>query len=154
MTTPNRIDRFEGPYAFLSNFWPSLIRYQGHDYPTVEHAFQAAKARHASDRDAIRLARSPGRAKALGRQCALRPDWEQVKYDIMFALVTLKFTCNEQLLFALLQTGDAYLEEGNDWDDRVWGRVDGVGENHLGQILMRVRRTLVANCRDHLERRP
>lgn len=34
---------------------------------------------------------------------------------------------------------DEHLEEGNTWGDTIWGTVDGVGENRLGKILMRVR---------------
>ena len=31
------------------------------------------------------------------------------------------------------------LEEGNTWADRVWGKVNGIGENRLGLILMQIR---------------
>ncbi len=44
----------------------------------------------------------------------------------------------------LLATDDAVLQEGNRWGDRFWG-VDlatGIGENQLGQVLMRKRRAL------------
>ena len=37
------INSFSGAYAFLSNFEPAPIYYDGLSYPTVEHAFQAAK---------------------------------------------------------------------------------------------------------------
>jgi predicted NAD-dependent protein-ADP-ribosyltransferase YbiA (DUF1768 family) len=53
--------------------------------------------------------------------------------------VRYKFTHNAELRSALIATGDAYLEEGNDWGDRVWGVYQGVGENRLGRILMKVR---------------
>ena len=39
----------------------------------------------------------------------------------------------------LLATGDAYLEEGNNWGDTIWGTVNGRGQNHLGRLLMEVR---------------
>lgn len=42
----------------------------------------------------------------------------------------------------LLETGEAYLEEGNDCGDRVWGVYQGQGENRLGKILMKVRAEL------------
>ena len=35
---------FDGEFAFLSNFSPSLLEYEGLTYPTLEHAFQAAKS--------------------------------------------------------------------------------------------------------------
>lgn len=39
----------------------------------------------------------------------------------------------------LLDYFAAELIEGNTWGDRIWGVCDGVGENRLGKILMRVR---------------
>jgi len=37
------IDDFRGPYRWLSNFEPSPVEFDGVIYPTVEHAYQAAK---------------------------------------------------------------------------------------------------------------
>ena len=37
------IDRFTGPYAFLSNFHPCRVTFYGMTFPSVEAAFQAAK---------------------------------------------------------------------------------------------------------------
>ena len=74
----------------------------------------------------------------------MRKDWEQVKDRIMEEIVRAKFSQNEELKEQLLATGDAQLVEGNRWNDRYWG-VDirsGVGENHLGKILMKVRSEL------------
>ena len=58
-----------------------------------------------------------------------------------------KFTQNPKLKEQLLSTGDAILIEGNTWNDRYWG-VDassGVGKNHLGKLLMKIRSELKAN---------
>ena len=60
----------------------------------------------------------------------------------MYELCKAKFTQNEDLKEKLLATGNDILEEGNTWGDRVWGTVNGVGENRLGKILMRVREEL------------
>lgn len=57
----------------------------------------------------------------------------------MEALVLLKFAQNSDLRYRLLRTGDAYLEETNNWGDKFWGVCDGEGENHLGKIIMKVR---------------
>ena len=40
---------FDGEYAFLSNFYPSVFEWHGVVYPTVEHFFQAAKADNQAD---------------------------------------------------------------------------------------------------------
>ena len=72
------IDSFEGEFEFLSNFFPSPIRFEGMVYPTVEHAFQAAKTMDMAKRKMIAGLPSPGQAKREGRKVTLRPDWEEV----------------------------------------------------------------------------
>jgi predicted NAD-dependent protein-ADP-ribosyltransferase YbiA (DUF1768 family) len=53
-----------------------------------------------------------------------------------------KFSRNPELRVKLLNTGDLQLVEGNYWGDTFWGVCNGKGENHLGKILMRVRKEL------------
>ena len=87
---------------------------------------------------------SPGESKRFGRQVALRPDWEKVKFTLMEEIVRAKFTQHPELAEQLLATGQKIIIEGNRWGDTCWG-VDirtGEGENHLGKILMRVREEL------------
>ena len=60
----------------------------------------------------------------------------------MKEIVTAKFEQNEDLQQKLLDTGNAYLEEGNTWGDRVWGTVNGAGANNLDKILMEVRENI------------
>lgn len=138
MTT---IDSFRNGYAFLSNFYPSPVTYQGDLYPTVEHAFQAAKTHNPQERDKVRLAPTPTGAKRAGRRVDLRPDWEQVKLQVMASLLTQKF-CDPTLADLLALTGDQELVEGNTWGDRFWGVCKGTGHNHLGRLLMEVRAEL------------
>ncbi len=136
------ITSFDGENAFLSNFYPSPVLFEGDIYPTVEHAFQAAKTSGAGERRAIRLTASPAQAKRAGKRVSLRPDWEQVKGDVMLGLLRQKFSAPE-LRAKLLATGQAQLIEGNTWGDRVWGCVlikgQWVGRNRLGRLLMQVR---------------
>jgi len=99
------------------------------------------KARSERSRKRIRDADTPYLAKKRGRSVNIREDWEEVKVDIMRKGLKAKFTQNESLKQKLLKTGDAYLEEGNDWGDTFWG-VDldtGKGQNHLGKMLMKLR---------------
>ena len=142
--TADVIDRFTGAYDFLSNFYPSVITLDGMDFNTVEHSFQAAKTSDLNERRALQLAKSPAEAKRLGRKVTLRPDWEQVKFSIMEALVRQKFTRYPELAEMLLDTGDATLIEGNTWNDRTWGMTKTkqgkyIGKNGLGTILMKIR---------------
>lgn len=136
MTT---IDKFDGEHAFLSNFHPSPIRVQGIWFPTVEHAFQAAKTLDPTERDAIARATTPGRAKRLGRQVTLRPQWDDVKIGVMEDLLRRKFDGVGPLWTQLLATSPAELIEGNTWGDIFWGVCQGKGQNHLGKLLMKIR---------------
>jgi ribA/ribD-fused uncharacterized protein len=138
------ITSFTGDYNFLSNFYPCELEMDGRRYPSVEHAFQAAKSADPAERARIAAAPNAGEAKNLGHALALRSDWEQVKVDIMRDLVRQKFSCDPDLTERLLATGDAELIEGNTWRDAFWGVYEGRGENWLGRILMEVRRDLAA----------
>ena len=73
------------------------------------------------------------------RKRPLRPDWEEVKDDIMRQAVLAKFSQHADLEALLLGTGDAQLIEHTK-NDRYWGDGgDGRGKNMLGKILMEVR---------------
>lgn len=134
----NKIDDFRGAYRFLSNFYDAPVTYLGVTYANNEAAFQAQKCTDNTVK-AMFARLNPSEAKRLGRNVQLRPDWETVKYDIMYEVCKAKFEQNDDLREMLLNTGDAYLEEGNTWNDRCWGTCRGVGENHLGKILMKIR---------------
>ena len=44
---------------------------------------------------------------------------------------------------ALMDTGDAELIEGNNWNDTFWGVCNNAGENNLGKLLMKIRAALI-----------
>ncbi len=140
-----RISKFEDRFAFLSNFHPSVICDEYIFYPTVEHYFQAMKTLNPEMRKKIAAADTPGQAKRLGRQVELRPDWEEVKDDVMLEGLRLKFTI-PSLREMLIETGSAELVEGNWWHDNTWGDCgcekcqDIPGQNRLGKLLMQVRK--------------
>lgn len=137
------IDNFNKEFEFLSNFYPSEIKIEGITFPTVEHAFQALKSLDITERVLIAAEPTPGRAKRAGRRVKLRPDWEEVKVNYMYECVKRKFEIPE-LKRKLLATGDAYLIEGNTWNDTFWGVCNGEGANMLGLTLMKVRSELKA----------
>ena len=137
------INRFEGVHRFLSNFYGVPIEYEGLSYPSVEHAFVAAKTLNQSERVHISHIGTAREVKAYGRKLKLRPDWEQVKLGIMEDLLRKKFAW-PLLRQALIDTGDHELVEGNWWGDKFWG-VDlktNQGQNHLGMLLMKIRSEL------------
>ncbi len=136
---------FRYKYYFLSNFYEgSLVEYNGLIYGNAEAAFHAQKDLSRA-REFTRL--NPSEAKRLGRKVKLRPDWEEVKDEIMYEIVKSKFELDPDLKAKLLGTKDQYLTEGNYWHDNYWGscncpRCNGKGSNKLGLILMRVRKEL------------
>lgn len=143
------IDRFDGEYAFLSNFYPSKITdVNDITYPTVEHYFQAMKTLRIEEREKIAAAPTPGQAKRMGRKVALRSDWEQIKTRVMGNAIWKKFTKYPELKEKLLATGEEELVEGNFWHDNFYGdcycnKCQNIqGQNWLGKILMTTRQRL------------
>ncbi|MCK5605676.1 NADAR family protein [Candidatus Pacearchaeota archaeon] len=132
------ISGFKDEYRFLSNFWPAPIFYAGALFKTTEHAYQACKMERTADFIVVAIQETPGKAKREGRDRPMKSDWDDRKVGVMLDISRLKFK-TAGLRAMLLETGDAHLEEANQWGDRFWGTVDGEGENHLGKILMKVR---------------
>ena len=142
----DQIDYFREEYYFLSNFYLSRLCFEGITYGSAEAAFQAQKLADPQARAAFAQL-SPDEAKRAGKTADLRPDWEDVKLDVMQKIVSAKFTQNPHLAQQLIETGDLPLIEGNTWHDVFWG-VDlrtGEGENHLGKILMALRSSFLQN---------
>jgi len=142
----NKIDRFDGAYRFLSNFWPSpWVELDGVAYHSVEHAYQAAKTLNLNDRKQFNDGTiTAGAAKRIGQSLIIRPDWELVKVYTMTDLVEQKFQ-DEKLFGLLIETFPFDLIEGNNWHDDFWGdckcekHKDIPGLNNLGKILMKIR---------------
>lgn len=131
------ITQLNGRWAALSNF--HLER----DGTTVEHRFQAAKTLDPVERERVLAAATPGKAKYAGRRVTLRPDWEDVKVEVMRTELRRKFS-DPELAILLLSTGDEEIQEGNTWNDTFWGISlrTGRGLNILGHLLMDVRAEL------------
>jgi ribA/ribD-fused uncharacterized protein len=125
-------------YEWLSNFYPINAAIRGRVYQTVEHFFQASKATTEAHHEGVRVAPTARDAKRLGKKVLLRPDWEQVKEEVMLEALRVKFAL-PLLRQQLLETGDALLVEDSPFDS-FWGAGrKGNGQNRLGKLLMRVR---------------
>lgn len=133
------ITEFKRQYRFLSNFWPCEVFLAPHMYPSVEHAYQAAKTLNMDERTKVRTAASAGLAKRFGRTVTMRKDWERLKLTIMADLVFQKFILDPEMRARLVATGDRELIEGNSHGDDFFGKCSAVGQNHLGRLLMEVR---------------
>lgn len=149
------IESFHGKNKFLSNFFWSRVKLDGLEYPSVEHAFQAAKLKSNEERIAQGFLNSKlsfGEAKRLGRQVLLRDDWKDIREDIMKTCLISKFA-DASLRTQLLATGQKQLIDGH-WGspDTVWGYhyPSQAGENRLGKLLMELRSELRAENRSNV----
>lgn len=140
------ITEFRGRYFFLSNFYPAPVIFEGRKYKSSEHAYQAHRARNEVDHQWVMNALIPAQAKQRGHQIKTREDWDVVKIPIMERIVEAKFEQNKDLQRHLIDTAPAFLAEGNCWGDTFWGIYNGEGENHLGIILMNLRKKFIARA--------
>ena len=135
------IRTFKNKNAFLSNFYPVFVYYEGMRFPSVEHAFQATKTNDLETRKLFTIAPTAKDAKRFGRQVKLRKDWDSVKVNVMEMLLRQKFA-RPALREQLLNTKDSMLIEGNNHGDTFWGVCKGTGENYLGRLLMKIRQEI------------
>jgi ribA/ribD-fused uncharacterized protein len=135
----NKIAEFRNEFFFLSNFYPIDLTIDGKRYASSEHYYQACKALDLAEHDQIRYAPSPAAAKKEARKIkSFRYDWDTYRIKVMEKALRAKFA-NPEMRAALLMTENLYLEEGNWWNDTFWGVCRGVGHNHLGKMLMKIR---------------
>jgi ribA/ribD-fused uncharacterized protein len=132
-------------YGYLSNFYDHPVEIDGRIWPTTEHYYAAMKTPDFNLQEMIRCnAETPLIAKRMGRKYPLKPDWEEVKYDVMVHALRAKFS-DKTLQEKLLNTGDAEIYEDSPFD-KIWGTGVkggvGTGLNLLGKALMQVREEL------------
>ena len=140
---PDIITRFRGPFKFLSNLYPTPITYKGNTYCCLEAAYQAQKSLDPAIHERFANIRLPYKARGMGQRIkTIRPDWFDIRISIMEELLYIKFS-HPQLKEWLQCTGQSKIIECNTWGDTFWGIYNGVGENHLGTLLMKVRDTLL-----------
>lgn len=136
--TDTGIYGFFAEYRWLSNFHLDTVNFQMIDFASGEHAYQAAKTADEEVKMLFTLLDTPRKAKNFGQEVELIPNWDMLKKSYMFAVLVAKYK-NPALQEKLLNTGSLYLEETNYWKDTFWGVCDGVGQNNLGKLTMRVR---------------
>jgi len=70
---------------------------------------------------------------------SLRDNWDDIRYYVMYEVVSVKFRQNKELYEILKNTKGKYLCEKSPYD-YFWGiGKTGKGKNYLGKILIRVR---------------
>jgi ribA/ribD-fused uncharacterized protein len=128
---------FKGDYRWLSNFERCDILYKGILYKSSESAYQAQKTRDIKVRHIFSKLDARD-SKALSKVIKLRDDWDEVKVSIMEEICRIKFNL-PQFKSRLVATNNMEIIESNYWGDTFWGVCDGVGDNHLGKIIMKIR---------------
>lgn len=138
----------EKPYGVFSNLFRCKVIFEGQEFPTAEHAYQAGKARKDEVRQWILDAPTPSLAAMAAHGLYtwdIVPNWSSIKFERMKNVLRAKYTQHQNLKELLLSTGDARLVETGRTDNavnRTWGEVNGKGKNMLGILLMEVRAEL------------
>lgn len=140
---------FREEYSFLSNFtyFDKPMTYDGLYFVSNEHFYQAMKfSRDSLHRKEISDHPSKGLKKYVNSsKSEWRKDWDDIKLEVMLYGLRYKFSeHNPTLRQKLIGTKDIELVEFNWWNDKFWGVClkTGEGENHLGKLLMQVRKEI------------
>lgn len=136
---------FRGEYRWLSNFERCEILYKGIIYKSSEAAYQAQKTNDIKVRYIFGKL-DARETKSLGAAIRLRGDWDEIKLDVMEEVCRIKFNL-PQFKSRLVDTGEMEIIESNYWGDTFWGVYDGVGSNHLGKIIMKIRSEIMKDLK-------
>lgn len=150
---------FWGAEDWGSNFHPSHIKFENYELTCSEQLFMLLKARHFESPEAeLKIAKlrnvHPNVYRRIGRELPnwskFGESWELSRDEIMMTTLRLKFTQNEKLKQALLDTGNSIIVEASPYD-KYWGvglaahnpMIKQVnkwrGQNKLGFLLMELR---------------
>jgi ribA/ribD-fused uncharacterized protein len=134
--------RINDAHGYMSNYKKARFFIYGRWWNWVEAAYQSQKTNLPTEIDAIWEAKTNNDSRLLGQKVTMRPDWDQVKDQVMYECCMAKFLQHTDLLVQLLATGSEELVEDTT-KDMYWGcGTDGTGKNMLGKVLMRVRAEL------------
>jgi ribA/ribD-fused uncharacterized protein len=140
----------EGEYKFLSTFEMDGFKENNLHYNSVEHYFQSKKFEVTNPEAAkeIRESENSQEANVAGRtHKKMRPDWDSIKYEVMYNANYLKFSQNANLKEKLLRTGDVRIAQLSDqefyWSENFEEKPKG--RSLLGKILMEIRSKLKEN---------
>ena len=143
--TDQQVFFYEQDFYVLSNFSAFRVQWKGIDFDTSEHAYHWEKFRNAWNaaivQAQVRRAPSAHAAFKLAELCKplRRPDWNEVKVEIMRGILKAKVDQHEYVKRKLLETGTRELVEDS-WRDDFWGwGPNKDGRNMLGRIWMEIR---------------
>ena len=149
-------------WGWLSSFHPGLFYFKDRRYRTVEHAFHAQKSDDAEYQgpfsidspvyigDSALAAKHRGSKKNFETSTfVLRPDWEEVRVQIMKECVEAFYKAHPELEEKLVKTLPAPLHHTGYKVGTFWGMQKGKGENQHGKILMALRKRLASKGAKH-----
>ena len=133
-----------GPLGYLANYSNHGFIKDGVYYKTAEHYYQASKFDDEKIRQKIINSPTPKEASIIGRDRnnIRKKDWSHQKLDEMYMAVYLKFSQNKDIRSKLIETRNKEIREMTT-KESYWGigpNLDGI--NHIGKILMRVRKKI------------
>ena len=136
---------WEDEFYPLSNFSAFAVEWEGHLWPTAEHAYQAASFDDPQIKNMIMSARSAHETRIIGQKnkALRRADWATDKERVMEELFRAKIAQHPYVKEKLLATGDREIIK-NVPDDSFWGwGADKKGENRMGKLWMKLREELI-----------
>ncbi len=132
------------PEEVLGTFVALSFELDNHNWPTVEHYYQAMKFDAPDIQAKIRACATPEKARKMGRSRfrKRRSNWRQLKTTIMTRAIYTRAKTHAHMASTLEQSEDQRLVENSNYD-YFWGcGRDRRGNNHYGNILMNVREKL------------
>jgi type I restriction enzyme S subunit len=137
-------------FGGLSNMCAGFeIELGDYSFLTSEALYQAFRFNDEEIQRTIMNEKSPMAAKMKSKKyrANTRPDWDEVRVDIMEWCLLMKLKCNWENFSTLLLVTECrdIVEESH--KDRFWGTVEDesgllVGSNVLGKLLMKIREAL------------
>lgn len=131
----------DDPGHALASYSKHAFELDGHEWPSVEHYYQAMKFGDADYAEQIRQAPFPADATKLGKSKKhdRRKDWDKVKVTYMTRGTYIKCRTHPDVAQILLDSGDIEIAEVSQYD-YFWGSGrDMRGNNAFGKMLMGVR---------------
>jgi hypothetical protein len=156
LDSPTQVFFYEQDFYVLSNFSAFTLAWRGMRFDTSEAAYHWEKFTNPGlGRPSVRLAiaSAPSAHEAFRiaqmHKHLRRPDWDEVKVDIMREILRAKVEQHEYVHRKLLATGDRELIEDS-WRDDFWGwGPNRDGQNMLGKLWMELRAELRAQEAPH-----
>jgi len=139
------IDIVESRFHYLSPFSAHRIEIWWEVFPTVEHAYHAARFTHSDQRDTIIFASSPLEAWRLSQEYKKYPELQNLDFDkdrVMEELFRAKLSQHPDIEIILRETKDMEILKKYDTDYYWWTGKDMSGQNKMWKLWMKLRSEL------------